>query len=87
MWTKSIAKGSYLSGTELLNQLADFGFEEAEAKETYIEITTYVNTALPGSLQWMPEFSEIWADRDDDSCITEEEFKDLLNNAFAASVY
>lgn len=87
MTTRAILKGSKLSITELENDLNDFGFEGDELDEVASEIVFEVNRNLPNSLYWMPVFSELWADVEDDTRIDIDEFGTILNEAFEKVAY
>ena len=85
--TTSILRGSRLSRLALLNEVSDFGFHDEEVNKVTEEIIAEVNRRLPSTLYWMPDFSEIWAEVNDETRISEEEFADILRRSFAEVVF
>lgn len=86
MTTTTILRCSKLSYTELINSIYDIDNEGTFSEEQYekiaSEIISKVDELLPGSLMWMPYTSELWADIEDDTDIDEDEFGEILNEAY-----
>lgn len=89
MTQTTLRRGSIYSYTELINGVLDAAGDapitDEESEEIASDIISDVNSRLPGSLVWYPHTSEVWADVDEKTDITDAEFKELLDSAFWAS--
>lgn len=79
-----ILRGDFLSDTSLAETIAnvysDVKLTEEEADEIYDKVVKTVNELLPEEMLWQPSTSEIFGMSDQE--ITEDEFTDLLDQAF-----
>ena len=80
------ARGLKYSERNIINSVLDAsnGVElaDGEAEDITSDIICEVDRNLPGTMSWEPYTSELHIDIDDDSELTEDEFDEILNEAF-----
>ena len=82
----SIRKKSLFSSAELSDRIycaaGDAIITDEEFENIFSDIVSEVNKHLPGSLNWSPWTSDIFADIDDPTEFTDDDFEEILESAF-----
>lgn len=86
MTTRTIMRNGSLSRARLLDEVYTFCNDgettDEEITDKADDIVIAVNKMLPGSLYWVDETSEIWANVEDETSISEEDFEEYFSKAF-----